>query len=143
MCRFCVAISHNASSVYPKRGLNETKTEETRMLRAGSGVPVVRQAKDEVKPRVSKDGTVQRAGDSRRQGVGEGMTGRNARMPKRGWSCQASHRHSPSGEERQRVVGGRLAPSTQGHVKKRPLPFQPPTLRLPIHPSIYRYVHTW
>lgn len=36
------------------------------------------------------------------RGLG-GMMGRNARMPKRGKNCQPSYRHSPSGEERQRV----------------------------------------
>ncbi|KAK1899055.1 Histone-lysine N-methyltransferase PRDM16, partial [Dissostichus eleginoides] len=50
----------------------------------------------------SKDGNPQRAGDSRRQGDGA-QRGRNARMPKRGKNCQASHRHNPSGEERQGV----------------------------------------
>ncbi|KAI9530967.1 hypothetical protein NQZ68_000458 [Dissostichus eleginoides] len=52
----------------------------------------------------SKDGNPQRAGDSRRQGDGA-QRGRNARMPKRGKNCQASHRHNPSGEERQGVGG--------------------------------------
>lgn len=50
----------------------------------------------------SKDGNPQRAGDSRRQGDGA-QRGRNARMPKRGKNWQASHRHNPSGEERQGV----------------------------------------
>lgn len=37
------------------------------------------------------------------RGGGGCMMRRNARMPKRGKNCQSSHRHSPSGEEKQSV----------------------------------------
>lgn len=83
----------------------------------------------EAKVSLREDGVAQRVRDSRRQGVGGGMAGRNARMPKRGKNCQAAHRHGPSVEERQR-----LAPSSQGHVKKDPLST---SIHLCVQPSIY------
>lgn len=101
-----------------------------------STVSIDRQAKDRAQAREwasVKMKTLRGQETAGGRGRGGGMTGRNARMPKRGKNCQSSHRHSPSGEEKQRV-GVRGWPRQHKVMWKKDPPFSthPPT-----HPSIH------